>query len=164
SGFASYSYMRGTGYLPITGGLPLGEDTASALTSTSAFPITQDQRHTMRGRVAYQMSDRAWVAMAASYGSGLPVEFAGDSAQALEQYGPRIINQLDFDAGRVRPSLSFDSALSLILFKTERQQVRVQANVINLTDRLNVINFAGLFSGTALAPPRSFGVRVNVEF
>jgi TonB-dependent receptor-like protein len=164
SGFASYSYMRGTGFLPITGGLLLGGDAASALTSTNTFPITQDQRHTMRGRVAYQLSDRAWVAMAASYGSGLPVEFAGDPAQAREQYGPRIINQVDFDAGRVRPSLSFDSAFSLILFKTERQQVRVQANVVNLTDRLNVINFAGLFSGTALAPPRSFGVRVNVEF
>ena len=164
SGLASYSNMRGTGFLPITGGLLLGEDAASALTSTNAFPITQDQRHTMRGRVAYQLSDRAWVAMAVSYGSGLPVEFAGDPAQALEQYGPRIVNQVDFDAGRVRPSLSFDSAFSLILFKTERQQVRVQANVINLTDCLNVINFAGLFSGTALAPPRSFGVRVNVEF
>jgi hypothetical protein len=35
---------------------------------------------------------------------------------------------------------------------------------VNLTDRLNVINFAGLFSGTALAPPRSFGVRVQFDF
>src|SRR5262249_5385809 len=61
SGFASYSYMRGTGYLPITGGLLLGDDAASTRTPTSAFPISQDQRHTMRGRVAYQMSDRAWV-------------------------------------------------------------------------------------------------------
>jgi hypothetical protein len=40
----------------------------------------------------------------------------------------------------------------------------VQANVVNLTNRLNVINFAGLFSGTALAPPRTFGVRAQVEF
>jgi len=27
-----------------------------------------------------------------------------------------------------------------------------------------VINFAGLFSGTALAPPRTFGLRAQVEF
>src|SRR5262245_42752008 len=53
SGFASYSFMRGTGYLPITGGLLLGDDAASALASTNAFPISQDQRHTGRGRVAY---------------------------------------------------------------------------------------------------------------
>ena len=102
--------------------------------------------------------------MAASYGSGLPVEFAGDATQALQQYGPRIINQVDFQAGRVRPSASLDSAFSVVLFKADRQQVRLQANAVNLTDRLNVINFAGLFSGTALAPPRSFGVRINLDF
>ena len=102
--------------------------------------------------------------MASSYGSGLPVEIAGDPAQALAQDGLRIINQVDFEAGRVRPSASLDAALSVMVFKTSRQQVRVQANTVNLTDRSKVINFAGLFSGTALAPPRSFGVRVNVEF
>jgi hypothetical protein len=50
------------------------------------------------------------------------------------------------------------------VFETDRQHVRIQANAVNLTNRLNVINFAGLFSGTALGPPRSFGVRVNVDF
>jgi hypothetical protein len=104
------------------------------------------------------------VALAASYGSGLPVEFAGDPAQGLEQYGARIISQVDFEAGRLRPSASLDAAFSVIVLKTARQQVRVQANAVNLTDRLNVINFAGLFSGTALGPPRSFGVRLNLEF
>jgi hypothetical protein len=29
---------------------------------------------------------------------------------------------------------------------------------------VNVINFAGVFSGTALAPPRSATVRVQFEF
>jgi hypothetical protein len=33
-----------------------------------------------------------------------------------------------------------------------------------LTDRLNVINFAGLFSGTAIAAPRSFSLRLMIEF
>jgi hypothetical protein len=156
--------MRGTGSLPITGGLLLGDDATSLLMSTTAFPISQDQRHTVRGRVAYQLSDRTWVAMAASYGSGLPVEFGGDPAQALAQYGSRIVGQVDFEAGRLRPAASIDTAFSAIVFKTERQRLRLQANIVNLTDRLNVINFAGLFSGTALAPPRSFGVRAQIEF
>jgi outer membrane receptor protein involved in Fe transport len=94
----------------------------------------------------------------------LPVEFAGDPAQALQQYGPRIISQVDFQAGRVRPSASLDAACSMILLKTERQQLRLQANVVNLTDRLNLTNFAGLFSGTAVAPPRSLGVRLQFDF
>src|SRR5262245_15431367 len=164
SGFVSYSNLRGTGFLPMTGGLLLGDDAASALTSTDAFPISQDQRHTVRGRIAYQLSERAWVAMAVSYGSGLPVEVVGDSAQAVEQYGARIVEQVDFENGRVHPSASIDTAFSVILLKTDRKRLRIQANVVNLTNRLNVINFAGLFSGTALAPPRSLGVRLQVEF
>ena len=89
---------------------------------------------------------------------------SSDPAQALAQYGPRIIGQVDFDEGRVRASLSIDAAFSAIVLKTRRTEVRFQANVVNLTDRLNVINFAGLFSGTALAPPRSVGVRLQCDF
>jgi hypothetical protein len=104
------------------------------------------------------------VAIAGSYGSGLPVEFVGDPAHALAQCGPRIVHQIDFESGRVRPSASLDAAMSATLVKTGRTQLPVQVNGVNLTNRLNVINFAGLFSGTALAPPRTFGVRAQVEF
>jgi hypothetical protein len=51
-----------------------------------------------------------------------------------------------------------------VLFQRGQQRIRVQADVLNLTSRLNVINFAGLFSGTALAPHRSATVRVQAEF
>ena len=164
SGFLSYSYLRGTGFLPITGGLLVGDDAAGEFASAESFPISQEQLHTVRGRLGYQLSERAWVAMAASYGSGLPVEFVGDPADALDQYGPRIIEQVDFDEGRVRPSASLDVAFSAVVAKSARGQLRIQANVVNLANRLNVINFAGLFSGTALAPPRTLAVRAQVEF
>jgi hypothetical protein len=36
--------------------------------------------------------------------------------------------------------------------------------VRNVTNRFDVINFAGLFSGTAVAPPRAFAVRVRADF
>jgi outer membrane receptor protein involved in Fe transport len=165
SGFVSYSHMHGTGFLPVTGGLLLGDEAVSDLMSTESFPISQDQRHTLRGRVTYRLSDRAWVAMAASYGSGLPVELdGGDPADALAQYGPAIVARVDVDEGRVRSAASLDAAFSAVVFKTERKSLRLQANVVNLTDRLNVINFAGLFSGTALAPPRSVGIRLQFDF
>jgi hypothetical protein len=121
--------MRGTGSLPITGGLLLGDDAANGVTSTESFPISQGQRHTPRGRVGYQLSARVWAAIAGSYGSGLPVEFVGDPAQALAQYGPRIVQQVDFVSGRVRPSASFDAALSATLVATARTQLRVQPDV-----------------------------------
>jgi len=164
AGALGYSYMRGTGFLPLTGGLFLGDEAASALTSTGAFPVSQDQRHTVRGRLAYHATERAWTAIAVSYNSGLPVEFVGDPAQALAQYGPRIVDRVDFAGGRVRSSASIDAAFSIVVLKSDRHQVRLQANAVNLTDRLNVINFAGLFSGTAVAAPRSVALRAALEF
>jgi outer membrane receptor for Fe3+-dicitrate len=167
SGFVGYTHMRGVGELPITGGLFLGDDAAGALgqaRTSEAFPVSQDQRHTLRGRVNCQLGPQAWVALAASYGSGLPVEFAGDRGEAIEQYGERLVDRVDFSRGRVRPSLSFDGSVSVTLLKRASRALRVQADVLNLANRLNVINFAGLFSGTALAPPRSVAVRLQAQF
>src|SRR5438067_691712 len=49
--------------------------------------------------------------IAASYGSGLPFEFTGDRAQAVAQYGERIVERVDLEAGRVGPSLSLDASV-----------------------------------------------------
>ena len=164
SGSVSYARMRGIGDLPITGGLFLGDEATTLLASTDQFAVSQDQRHTVRGRASYQVTPAAWVALAASYGSGLPVEFAGDRAQAVAQYGTRIIDRVDLDSGRVRPSFSLDASAVLMLAKAKTRELRLQLDVRNVTDRLNVINLAGLFSGTALAPPRSVAVRLRAEF
>jgi hypothetical protein len=40
----------------------------------------------------------------------------------------------------------------------------MRAELANLADRLNVVNFAGLFSDTALAPRRSASVRLRLDF
>jgi outer membrane receptor for Fe3+-dicitrate len=164
SGSVSYAHTRGVGDLPITGGLLLGDDATTLFTSTDQFPISQDQRHTVRARVNYHFAQSAWAALAASYGSGLPFEFTGDRAEALAQYGERIVDGVDFETGRVRPSLSWDASVGVVLAKTPTRSLRVQADVRNLANRLTVINFAGLFSGTALAPPRSVAVRLRADF
>ena len=168
SGFLSYSNQVGIGYLPVAGGLFLGDDAVGALGAAGGFPISQDQRNTARTRFRYQAAPRLWVAAGGTYGSGLPVEFAGDPATALEQYGQRIVDRVNFSAGRVRPSFSLDASVGIDVWnheKTrEKNSVKFQADVMNLTNRLNVINFAGLFSGTAIAAPRSFGLRLTAEF
>jgi outer membrane cobalamin receptor len=161
SGFVSYAHMRGVGYLPITGGLLSGHETSTLLTSTDQFPVSQDQRHTVRSQANYQVSPRVWVAGAVSYGSGLPVEFSGTLDQAIAQYGQRVVDRVDFEAGRVRPSISVDASTGITILKTKTRSLRAQVDGINLPNRLNVINFAGLFSGTALAAPRSVAVRLQ---
>jgi len=164
SGSIAYSWMRGAEQLPVTGGLFLDDDAPELLTSAETFPMTQDQRHTLRGRATYRAADPVWVTFAAAYGSGLPFEFAGDREQAEAQYGHRIAERVNFDAGRVRPRLSLDASAGVRLTRSDTPRLRLQVDVRNLTNRLDVINFAGLFSGTALAPPRSLAARLRVEF
>jgi hypothetical protein len=154
--------MHGVGELPVTGGLFLGEKDIEQLESTEQFPLTQDQRHTIRGRAAYQFSPSSWVAVSGSYGSGLPFEdFDGTPEEAAEQFGQRVVDRVNFDSGRVRPNASLDVAGGITLAKSAKHAIRVQAEIRNLTNRFDVINFAGLFSGTALAAPRSVSVRLR---
>jgi outer membrane receptor protein involved in Fe transport len=154
--------MRGVAALPITGGLFLEAEADELLESTAEFPISQDQRHTVRAHVSYRFAERAWAGLAASYNSGLPVESEGDLDEATEEYGERIVAEVDLANGRVRPSWTLDATAGVT--KTRgKTDLRLQVDVRNLTNRLNVINFAGLFSGTALAPPRSLSVRLSVS-
>ena len=62
------------------------------------------------------------------------------------------------------PFASFDASTGVTLVKSDKRSVSIQADLLNLTNRLNVVNFAGLFSGTAIAPPRSVAVRLRAEF
>jgi outer membrane receptor for Fe3+-dicitrate len=156
--------MNGTGYLPVTGGLFLGDEVAASLNARNSFPVTQDQRNTVRTRFRYDFTHRVWGAAGAEYGSGLPVEFPGTREDALAEYGPRIVDRVNFSRGRVRPNFSFDISAGADLWKVDRRGLRLQADVLNLTNRLNVIDFAGLFSGTALGAPRTVAVRLEADF
>jgi outer membrane cobalamin receptor len=165
NGFVSYSYLVGSTYLPVTGGLFLGDDAANALSQTKGrFWDTQDQRNTVRTRFRYALASRMWVALGGEYGSGLPVAFEGTEQMAIQQYGARIVEQVNFSRNRVKPSWSIDASAGVGVWKHDNVDMRVQADVQNLTNRLNVIDFAGLFSGNAVAPPRSFAIRFETSF
>jgi outer membrane receptor for Fe3+-dicitrate len=64
----------------------------------------------------------------------------------------------------VRPNFSLNASLGAELWKREKENLRLQVAGENLTDRLNLINFEGLFSGTAVAPPRSGSLRLQYSF
>jgi hypothetical protein len=166
SGFISYANQTGSGHGPITGGLFLGSDVTHALTDTSVFPVSQDQRNTARARIRYQATPRLWFASGGSYGSGLPVELDnGDSyTHLLSQYGPEVLSKVNFARQRLRPSATLDVAAAFDLYHKENRRAALEVEVFNLADRLNVINFASLFSGTALGPPRSATVQLKTQF
>jgi hypothetical protein len=165
SGFVSYSYMVGSAYFPVTGGLFLGQDATNALTQLGGrFWVSQDQRNTVRARFRYQFMPRFWGSAGADYGSGLPVDFDGTYQQALAEYGQQVVDRVNFARGRVKPNFSLNASVGADLWKRDNVAMRAQFDVTNLTNRLNLINFAGLFSGNSVAPPRSYAIRLKGDF
>jgi Carboxypeptidase regulatory-like domain/TonB-dependent Receptor Plug Domain len=165
SGFVSYSYMVASAYLPVTGGLFLGDDAADAISNiTGRFWVSQDQRATVRTRFRYDFTKRLWGGVGAEYGSGLPFEFEGTEADAAATTSPQVLDRINFDKGRVRPSLSIDASLGAELYRNEKFNMRLQADGENLNNRLNVIDFGGLFSGNAIGPARSWFLRLTTAF
>jgi hypothetical protein len=165
SGFVSYSYIVGNAWFPVTGGLFVGDDAVNATTRLSGhFPDSQDQRHTLRARIRYQLTSRLWFAGGTEYGSGLPFEFTGTYDQALAEYGQQMVSRINFNDRRIKSTLSVGLSAGAELYKKENRSLRLQGDVENLNNRLNVLDFAGLFSGTAIAPPRRYFLRLGATF
>jgi hypothetical protein len=170
TGFLSYSYIVGSAWNPVTGGLFLGDDADIPL--TGHFPDSQDQRNTVRGRLRYQVTPRFWVAGGIQYDSGLPFEFVCDPdetvpqciADVTAQYGQATIDRINFDRGRIKPAFQVNASVGANLYKKDRFNVQIQADGANLTDVLNVIDFGGLFSGNAIGLRRSYGLRLTTTF
>lgn len=165
SGFLSYSYEVGNAWNPVTGGLFLGDDATAAETQLSGhFPDSQDQRHTVRGGLRYQVHPRVWLAGGIQYDTGLPFEFDGDPAAVLAEYGQQVLSRIDFDRDRIDPSFQVNASAGGDLYKSEKINLRIQADAQNLTNILDLIDFGGLFSGNAIGPPRSGLLRLTTTF
>ena len=157
----SYSNLVGEGSLPVTGGLFLEEDADELFESDHPFRISQDQRSTMAGFARYSLGHRAWAAVRGSFGSGLPVELEGEIPAGQDA---RIGSAVDWESGRLRPNWQIDLLGGGDVWVRGRRSASLQVHVENVTNRLNVINFAGLLSGTAIGQPRSIRVRLLGRF
>jgi hypothetical protein len=167
SGFLSYANMTGLGQFPISGGLFLDDGDADLLDARYKFPVSQDIRNVVNGYVRYQILPRLWTAWSATYTSGLPIEEPDelpDRDFLVAQYGANVVDRANLNRGRVRPSFSLNASAGLDLYQGERAKVSLQGDVTNISDRLNLINFDGLLSGTALAAPRNASARLRVDF
>jgi outer membrane receptor for Fe3+-dicitrate len=165
SGFASYSYIVGNAFYPVTGGLFLGDDAASAVTQlTGHFPDSQDQRNTVRARARYQIAPRLWMALGADYNTGLPFEADLTPEQYATEYGQVVISHLNFDRQRINPYFTQNLSLGADIFKREKRTVRFQGDIANVSNTLELIDFGGLFSGNAIGPGRQYTFRLLATF
>jgi len=165
SGFASYSYIVGNVWNPVTGGLFLGDDATGATTRlTGHFPDSQDQRNTLRARVRYQVAPRLWFALESDYNSGLPFEADLTPQQYGAEYGQAVINHLNFNRGRIGPYLTENASVGVDLYQREKHSVRFQGDAANISNELELIDFGGLFSGNAIGPARQYTFRLVSTF
>ncbi len=165
SGFVSYSYILGNAYNPVTGGLFLGDDASAALTQTTGyFPDSQDQRNTLRARGRYQIAPRLWIALGCNYNTGLPFQPDLTPQQYATEYGPVVINHLNFDRNRIRPYFTQSLSVGVALYQRDNLTVRFQGDIANLSNTLELIDFGGLFSGNAIGPARQYTFRLVTTF
>ncbi len=165
SGHMSYANQSGVAHGPVTGGLFLGSDAVGGLANASRFRVSQDQRNTAHALLGFRAQKRVWIALGGQYGSGLPAEI-GDTNRnlLLSQYGAAILERVNLNSGKVRPNLSLDAATGIEVYHHEQRSASLQIRLANINNRVNVINFASLFSGTAIAPPRSLSARARITF
>ena len=165
SGFLSYSYIVGNAWFPVTGGLFIGTTPSTPPPSSPGiFPIRRISATPSASVFAISSPSRLWIAGGSEYGSGLPFDFNGTYQQALAEYGPAVVDRININSGRIKPTLSVDASLGAQLYKTEKLALNFQADGENLNNRLNIIDFGGLFSGNAIGPPRSYALRLAATF
>jgi hypothetical protein len=166
SGFLSYANQSAWAQGPISGGLFIGSQAQGVLTDTTRFAVSQDQRNTLRSRVRFQVTSLLWLALSAEYGSGLPVELEPnpDLSSLVAQFGEAVVSRVNFQRERVEPNFAVDLAAGAELYRKELRSLQCQIQVANVTDRVNVINFASLFSGTAVGAPRMISARLRWTF
>jgi len=171
SSFVSYSNMLGLASSPVTGGLFIEGGEAEELRDVvQRFPVSQDQRNTVAAQVQVEPHRRLWFMTGIRYGSGLPVELQdednepGEGQPPLQPISPAILDKVNFERGRVAPNFSLDLGMGFKLWQQDERSVLAQFDVRNVTDCLNVINFNGLFSGTALAPGRQITFQIKTRF
>ena len=165
SGFASYSYIVGNAFYPVTGGLFLGDNAAAAVTQlTGHFPGSQDQRQTLRARARYQIAPRLWMALGADYNSGLPFQPDLTPEQYAAEYGQVVISHLNFSRDRISPYFTQNLTVGADLFRRDNLALRFQGDIANVGNTLELIDFGGLFSGNAIGPGRQFTFRILTTF
>ena len=118
----------------------------------------------MRARIRYQIASRLWIAVGSDYNSGLPFQPDLTPQQYATEYGQVVINHLNFNRGRISPYLTENASLGVDLYKHEKRSVRLQADAQNLSNKLEVIDFGGLFSGNAIGPSRQYTFRLVTTF
>jgi len=167
SGFLSYTNLHIYGFAPITGGLFLGEAVDLLSRAGQRIKIEEDQRNTAVFETRYDsLPHRFFIAFMGRHDSGYSVELDPDvkRAEFADEFPDKILDQVNFARGFVRPHTVFNLSAGKEFALSERVGLRGQFNVENLFDKFYLITFESVFSGTTIGRPRTYSGRVTINF
>jgi len=75
-----------------------------------------------------------------------------------------VTSHLNFNRDRIHPSLTESASLGAELYTHEKHSLKLQGDLQNLSNKLQVLDFGGLFSGNAIGPARTLSVRLTSSF
>jgi hypothetical protein len=70
--------------------------------------------------------------------------------QYATTYGQVVINHLNFTRDRINPYFTQNATVGVDLYKRENRTLQFQADIANVSNTLELIDFGGLFSGNAI--------------
>jgi hypothetical protein len=85
------------------------------------------------------------------------------SGLSVTTHGQQVLNRIDFARGLIYPSFQVNASAGADPYRSDRVQMRLQADGQNLDDVLDVIDFGGLFSGNAIGPSWSYSLRLTAN-
>ena len=158
----SATHARAISTPPFTGGLYLGQDAISLLTSRP-FVIDHDQKLGVNTNVHYNLNRNWWSSVTVRYDSGL-VANPSDPARVAADPDYRdllpLVN-LTANPARVRPRTITDVTLGYQHYKADRRVWSVELQVSNLFNRTALYNFQSVFVGTRVVTPRSAAIQIR---
>ena len=86
------------------------------------------------------------------------------SGRYATEYGQTVINNLNFNRGRINPYFTQNLTVGADLLKREKFTTRFQGDIANVGNTLELIDFGGLFSGNAIGPGRQYTFRILTTF
>jgi len=166
SGFVSYTNLHIYGFAPLTGGLFLGEAIDLSHRAGQRVNIEEDQRNTAAFQLMYdRLPKKIWAAIGGRHDSGYSVERGeADASELAARFPARVLNEVNFERGFIRPHSVFDFAAGRDFGFSEHVALAAQLNVQNLADKFYLITFDSLSSGVAIGRPRAVSGKMTLSF
>ena len=158
----SATHSRAISTPPFTGGLYLGQDAISLLTSRP-FVIDHDQNLGVNTNVHYTVNRNWWTSLSVRYDSGL---VANPSNPAVVARDPDYSDLLPYvnlagDPPRVTPRTVTDASVGYQHYRGDRRAWSVELQCSNLFNTTALYNFQSVFVGTRVVAPRAAAIQIK---